>query len=113
MRAGSTEIATEITRTDATTNSVHPARRSIAVRAALLSIRGYQRFLRPLLPPLCRFQPTCSCYAAEAVEAHGLLRGGFIAARRLVRCQPFSRGGYDPIPQREEAVRSDDNRSAP
>ncbi|MDQ3428173.1 MAG: membrane protein insertion efficiency factor YidD [Gemmatimonadota bacterium] len=61
-------------------------------------IRGYQLLLSPLLPPSCRFYPSCSQYALEAVTRHGALRGGWLAARRLVRCHPFHPGGYDPVP---------------
>jgi len=59
----------------------------------------YKRFLSPLLPPACRFYPTCSTYAMEAVSRHGALRGGFFALKRLLKCHPFHPGGYDPVPQ--------------
>ena len=61
-------------------------------------IRGYQAAISPLLPPSCRFHPSCSQYALEAVTRHGALRGGWLAARRLARCHPFHPGGYDPVP---------------
>ena len=61
-------------------------------------IRGYQRLLSPLLPPACRFVPSCSEYAAEAIEKHGPLRGVFLALRRIVRCAPWHPGGIDPVP---------------
>jgi hypothetical protein len=61
-------------------------------------IRGYQRFVSPALPPSCRFYPSCSQYALEAVRRYGALRGLWLAARRLVRCHPFNPGGYDPVP---------------
>lgn len=61
-------------------------------------IRGYQVAVSPLLPPACRYTPTCSHYAAEALERHGVLRGGWLAAGRLLRCHPFRAGGYDPVP---------------
>ena len=61
-------------------------------------IRGYQIILSPLLPPSCRFHPSCSAYALEAVTRHGALKGGWLAARRLARCHPFHPGGYDPVP---------------
>ena len=61
-------------------------------------IRGYQRFLSPALPPSCRFHPSCSQYALEAVTRHGALKGGWLAARRLARCHPFHPGGFDPVP---------------
>lgn len=63
------------------------------------SLRFYKRTLSPLLPPACRFQPTCSEYAAEAVERHGVGRGVSLAFRRLLRCHPFSHGGFDPVPE--------------
>jgi putative membrane protein insertion efficiency factor len=62
------------------------------------AIRGYQRLVSPLLPPACRFVPTCSEYAAEAIEKHGPLRGVFLAMRRIVRCAPWHPGGIDPVP---------------
>jgi uncharacterized protein len=61
-------------------------------------IRGYQRFISPALPPSCRFHPSCSQYALEAVTRHGALKGGWLAARRLARCHPFHPGGFDPVP---------------
>jgi putative membrane protein insertion efficiency factor len=64
----------------------------------LIPIRLYQTFLSPLLPASCRFIPTCSVYSAEAIEEYGFLRGGALALARLLRCQPFHPGGYDPVP---------------
>ncbi len=64
---------------------------------ALRTLGAYKRFVSPLLPPACRFFPTCSEYAAEAVEKHGVARGVGLALWRLLRCHPFSRGGYDPV----------------
>ena len=61
-------------------------------------IRGYQLTLSRALPPSCRFYPSCSQYALEAVTRHGALKGTWLAARRLVRCHPFHPGGYDPVP---------------
>jgi putative membrane protein insertion efficiency factor len=60
----------------------------------------YQRLLSPLLPPACRFHPSCSAYAREAIRIHGAGKGSLLAAWRLCRCQPFSRGGLDPVPPR-------------
>jgi len=67
-------------------------------RAALAALRFYKRYVSPGLPPACRYTPTCSEYAMEAIERHGVLKGGLLAMRRLVSCNPFSRGGYDPVP---------------
>ena len=61
-------------------------------------VRGYRVLLSPLLPPACRFHPSCSRYAIEALELHGALRGSLLAARRLLRCHPFHAGGHDPVP---------------
>lgn len=67
-------------------------------RVAIALIGLYRRWISPLLPPACRFEPSCSVYAADAIEIHGLRRGGWLALRRILRCQPFSRGGIDPVP---------------
>lgn len=67
-------------------------------RAAALLIRGYQRFISPVLPASCRFYPSCSQYTLEAVTRYGLIRGGWLGLRRLVRCHPFNPGGHDPLP---------------
>ncbi len=64
-----------------------------------LGLRFYKRIVSPMLPGACRFVPTCSEYAAEAVEHHGAFRGSVLALWRLLRCQPFARGGYDPVPR--------------
>jgi len=61
-------------------------------------IRGYQLFVSPWLGPRCRFHPSCSHYALEAVRVHGSLHGSYLAVRRLLRCHPWHRGGYDPVP---------------
>ncbi len=61
-------------------------------------VRLYQYLISPLLGPRCRFHPSCSHYTAEAVERHGALRGGWLAARRLLRCHAWHPGGYDPVP---------------
>lgn len=64
----------------------------------MLLIRFYQLAISPVLPPSCRFYPSCSAYALEAVQVHGALRGSWLAARRLSRCHPFHAGGVDPVP---------------
>jgi putative membrane protein insertion efficiency factor len=65
---------------------------------ALAPLRFYKRFLSPLLPPMCRFEPTCSIYMMQAIEKHGTLRGVWLGLRRLSRCHPFNPGGWDPVP---------------
>ena len=71
-----------------------------ALRAAfLLPIRLYQRLMSPLMPSRCKYHPTCSAYAAEAVRSYGPLRGTILAAWRLLRCNPLSNGGLDPVAQ--------------
>ncbi|MEW6518430.1 MAG: membrane protein insertion efficiency factor YidD [Thermodesulfobacteriota bacterium] len=66
-------------------------------RLLLFLIRGYQMVLSPLLPQACRFTPSCSHYAIEAIKQHGSLKGSLLASYRILRCQPFCRGGYDPV----------------
>ena len=63
------------------------------------SIKGYRIFISPLFPPTCRFVPTCSQYAIEAIEKFGIFRGSWLALRRILRCHPFHQGGYDPVPE--------------
>ena len=64
---------------------------------ASATIRAYQRFVSPLLPPSCRFTPSCSQYALVAIEKHGLLIGMLMGSMRVLRCNPFSKGGFDPV----------------
>lgn len=64
----------------------------------VLLIRFYRRFISPLFPPTCRFYPSCSAYALEAVEKYGAAKGGWLAVKRISRCHPFNPGGYDPVP---------------
>jgi len=61
-------------------------------------VRGYQLAISPMLPPSCRFTPSCSQYALEAITRHGAVKGSWLAARRLIRCHPFHPGGFDPVP---------------
>jgi putative membrane protein insertion efficiency factor len=69
-------------------------------RAAVALLGGYKRWVSPLLPAACRFEPSCSSYAREAIERHGLPRGSWLAVLRLARCHPLARGGWDPVPPR-------------
>ncbi len=66
-------------------------------RVAIAPIRFYQRFISPGLPPRCKYEPSCSHYAAQAVQEYGILRGLILAGWRLLRCNPWSHGGYDPV----------------
>lgn len=76
----------------------------IARKTVLLLLRVYKWILSPMLPPSCRYVPTCSEYAREAVERYGAVRGGWIALARVLRCHPFVKGGYDPVVRRKGAV---------
>lgn len=67
-------------------------------RILVMIVRGYQVAISPLLPPSCRYTPTCSQYAVEALRRYGALRGSWLTLRRLGRCHPFRAGGYDPVP---------------
>ena len=67
-------------------------------RIALAAIRFYRKAVSPWLPPACRYYPTCSAYALEALERHGFLRGSLLTVKRLLRCHPFHSGGFDPVP---------------
>ena len=82
-----------------------PATKNLSKKQSLLAgfftgvVKFYQYFLSPLLGPNCRYQPTCSAYALEAIAAHGALKGGWLAIRRIGRCHPFGGFGYDPVPK--------------
>lgn len=82
---------------DAQLDDPAPAPGPVA-RVLLALLAGYRRFVSPLLGPHCRFAPSCSAYAVEAVRVHGAARGSWLAARRLARCHPFHPGGHDPVP---------------
>jgi putative membrane protein insertion efficiency factor len=75
-------------------------------RLVVLPIIAYRRWVSPVMPARCRFYPSCSAYALEAVETHGALRGIYLAVRRLLRCHPFHPGGYDPVPPRGRRTRT-------
>ena len=73
---------------------------SVPARLLMVPIAGYRRFVSPLLPPRCRFAPSCSEYALTAVAEHGAARGLWLAVKSIARCHPFNPGGYDPVPDR-------------
>ncbi len=76
---------------------------SLAGRFAVGLIRAYRKFISPLLPPSCIYTPTCSTYAETAIGRFGIIRGSWLAFRRILRCNPFRRGGHDPVPETWEA----------
>ncbi len=69
----------------------------IMSRFVLYVIRGYRRFISPLLPPSCRFHPTCSHYALQAIEKYGVFKGSWLTIKRLIKCHPYHPGGFDPL----------------
>lgn len=69
-----------------------------AARFGMFMIRGYQTYISPLLPPACRYTPTCSQYTMEAIQKYGFFRGSWMGAKRISRCHPLHSGGYDPVP---------------
>lgn len=81
-------------------SSADGVRLRLQVRFALLLLRGYKLIISPLFAGSCRFLPSCSDYAAEAIARYGVGRGSWLAAKRLARCQPFCAGGHDPVPPR-------------
>ncbi len=85
---------------------------SLATRLALAPIRFYQRRISPALPRRCKYHPTCSAYAVGAIERYGILRGLVLAGWRLLRCNPFSHGGYDP-PEAQTLFRAREPRPSP
>lgn len=72
--------------------------KSLFAKPLIWLVRGYQLVISPFVPPSCRFHPTCSHYAIEALQKHGALSGGWLALRRIVRCHPWHPGGHDPVP---------------
>lgn len=74
-----------------------------------LFIRFYRRWLSPLKPPTCRFYPTCSQYALEAIEIHGALKGSWLSVKRICKCHPFHPGGLDPVPPRKKSDHAQGN----
>jgi putative membrane protein insertion efficiency factor len=76
--------------------------KQILIAPFVLLIKFYQLFISPFTPATCRYQPTCSHYAKEALEKHGLLKGGWLAIRRIFSCHPFGGSGYDPVPEKDD-----------
>jgi putative membrane protein insertion efficiency factor len=84
--------------------------KKLLTRAIQLMIRGYQLVISPMLGPRCRFHPSCSHYAQEALQVHGLRRGGWLALRRIGRCHPWHPGGLDPVPPANTASTPDNTK---
>ena len=72
--------------------------KNLPMKGMLVMLRFYKREISPMLPPCCRYTPSCSEYAMQAVEKYGAVKGGWLAAKRILRCHPFHEGGYDPVP---------------
>ena len=72
--------------------------KNLPMKGMLVMLRFYKREISPMLPPCCRYTPTCSEYARQAIAKYGLAKGGWLAVKRLMRCHPFHAGGYDPVP---------------
>ncbi|MBB3225229.1 membrane protein insertion efficiency factor YidD [Pseudoduganella umbonata] len=76
----------------------------VLLKFATLLLRGYQIAISPLMPPSCRFYPSCSNYALEALREHGVAKGGWLAVRRVCRCHPWNAGGVDPVPPKHSST---------
>jgi putative membrane protein insertion efficiency factor len=77
--------------------------KQILIAPFILLIRLYQYILSPLIPPTCRYEPTCSHYTVEALQTHGLLKGGWLGVKRIASCHPWGGDGYDPVPPKKKA----------
>ena len=86
---------------------------TVITRALMAGVAGYRRFISPLLPPRCRFEPSCSAYALEALREHGAARGLWLSVARIARCHPFHPGGYDPVPPRDARRRPSRTNAGP
>ncbi len=93
-------------RTAASRSEAEKSRGTHISRLFVALVRGYKRFVSPLLPPACRFVPSCSEYAAAAIEKHGTFNGVGLAVRRIVRCAPWHPGGFDPVPEGHRSSQS-------
>ncbi len=78
---------------------------SLPKLALIVLIKGYQNFISPLLGPHCRFNPTCSSYAIQAINCHGSIKGSWLALKRILKCHPLSAGGDDPVPEKSNKVK--------
>jgi hypothetical protein len=87
--------------------SATPVRPGPAARPLVALVNVYRRWISPFLPPSCRFYPSCSAYAVEALTVHGALRGSWLALRRLLKCGPWHPGGLDPVPGRTKSSQPD------
>ena len=76
------------------------ALRQVISTVLILLIKGYKLFISTVLPPSCRYHPTCSTYAIQALQKHGIVKGGYLSAKRIIRCHPYAEGGYDPVPEK-------------
>jgi hypothetical protein len=99
--------------TSAEQDTTAPVRPGLAARPLVALVNVYRRWISPFLPPSCRFYPSCSAYAVEALTVHGALRGSWLALRRLLKCGPWHPGGLDPVPPRGSESQSDEQRLAP
>lgn len=98
------------------TNQMGTLKKAITISprvAAMVLIKGYRMILSPMLPPSCRYQPTCSAYALEAFDRFGVIKGGWLAARRVARCHPWGGHGYDPVPANDTRHSSFEHPSKP
>ena len=94
------DIVENESRSEAEADVALPSRPGLMARLLTTIVRFYQRAISPILPPSCRYTPTCSAYAVEALQMHGALRGSALAVKRIARCHPFCEGGFDPVPPR-------------
>ncbi|MDA9804204.1 membrane protein insertion efficiency factor YidD [Flavobacteriaceae bacterium] len=76
--------------------------KKIQIVPFILIIKGYQKLISPLIPATCRYDPTCSHYAIKALKIHGLLKGGWLAIKRIGSCHPWGGSGFDPVPEKKE-----------
>jgi len=81
-----------------TSRPVDPGRTRWSTQAAVVLLTYWNRYISPLFGPACRFHPSCSQYTAQAIEHHGLRRGTWLGARRILKCHPYNKGGFDPVP---------------